>query len=64
MIEALFLVVVVAFVPGLEGFTQWNIFVSDNEFIATTEGRYFHAVGYSPEQFTNQMLKLWEHELR
>jgi len=54
----------VAFVPGFEGYTEYDITVSDNEFIAISEDRYFHVVGYSPEQFTNKMLKLWEYELR
>jgi len=62
MIEALLLVAVVAFVPGSEGYTEWNISVSNNQFIAITDEGFFIALGYSPNQFTNQMLKLWEYE--
>jgi len=60
VIEILLLATVVAFVPSFEGYTLWHITVSDNDFTAITEGRFFHTVGYTPKQFTNQMIKLWE----
>jgi len=56
---------VVAFVPSCENdYTEWNIVVTNTEFIASTDTRYFHVERYTHDQFTEQMLKLWEHELR
>jgi len=53
---------VVAFVPADEGYIQWDVMVSDVKFTAIQDGRVFIVVGYSHDQFTKQMMKLWEFE--
>ena len=62
MIETLFLITVIAFVPTDDGYTLWDVTVSDDKFTATQDDRFYGVVGYTPNQFTNTMLKLWEFE--